>query len=98
MPNKASKKQWLVLILSVVILISSGIFLYKNKPEEIKYKEFTQMVKDNEIKEIVILSGENNIHVTKKDGSSFVTANPETDTFKKDMLEQDIDVKSEVSN
>lgn len=98
MPNKASKKQWLVLILSVVILISSGIFLYQNKPEEIKYKEFTQMVKDNEIKEIVILSGEDNIHVTKKDGSSFVTANPETDTFKKDMLDQDIDVKSKASN
>lgn len=92
-----SKKEWLALILSFTILIGYGVYYYKNKPEEVKYTEFTEMVNKNEIEEIVILKGESNIKVTKKDGSSFVTANPETDTFKESMLKKNVAVKSESS-
>lgn len=63
-----------------------------NKPEEIKYEQFMEMVNDDKVEKIKWTDDVEDITVTDKEGSEYVTENPKYENFKKEMLEEGIEV------
>ena len=71
-------------------------FSYKNKANvtTVTYNQFIEMVDKHEVKSILVdLKEGNSVYVTGTDGKQYKTANPKTDTFKKEMLVKGVDVK-----
>lgn len=92
--NSFSKRSIIVISLVIVICIIASIVLFltpKKDVVDIKYTEFLSFVKGEKVAEINI-SDSAKIHGKLKNGVSFSTDNPRTQTFKRDMLLQGINV------
>lgn len=83
----------IVTFLIIVLSIPSLFFnLNKEKPQELKYKEFIEMVDNRQVKKIEWTENSEKITVVGKDKKEYLTENPKYENFKKDMLENGIKV------
>lgn len=93
--SNLDKKQWITLIISIIVLVSFSVFIYLSQPEDLEYNDFLKMVSKGEVEEIEILKGKGNmlVHVKEKD-DLFITPNPESEKFKESMLKKGIKVNN----
>lgn len=102
--GKGPGKDKIVKIISYIILavlvITAGAGLYvgsgpggSDKPKEIKYEKFLDMVDAGQIKEIKWNADDETIAAYDKKDKEYTTSNPKYDDFKVDMLEQGVEVK-----
>ncbi|WP_066504877.1 ATP-dependent metallopeptidase FtsH/Yme1/Tma family protein [Abyssisolibacter fermentans] len=90
-----SKKQYIsISIILVIILASLSVYLIKTqeKPQEITYKVFYELVMDNKVSEVVLDSNAK-IKGYLNNGQYFVTDNPRTEDFKEELLLAGVEVK-----
>lgn len=102
--GKGPGKDKIVKIISYIILavlvITAGAGFYvgsgpggPDKPKEIKYEKFLDMVDAGQIKEIKWNADDETIAAYDKKDKEYTTSNPKYDDFKVDMLEQGVEVK-----
>lgn len=102
--GKGPGKDKIVKIISYIILtvlvITAGAGIYvgsgpggPDKPKEIKYEKFLDMVDAGQIKEIKWNADDETIAAYDKKDKEYTTSNPKYDDFKVDMLEQGVEVK-----
>lgn len=86
-----------VITIILVVFLIIGALMVKNNPKnsikEIRYEKFMQMVDAGDVKKIKWTEDAETIQVYDKDNKAYKTANPRYEDFKKDMLEQGIDVE-----
>lgn len=99
--NKSTKRNkpslFKVILIGCIFLccLSFIVFFAKkiDKPKEISYPKFMDMVKDDKIKTITWTEDIDEITVSGKNDKEYITENPKYENFKKDMLEYGIEVK-----
>ena len=80
----------------VFVTVVAGLLTWNhfNKPDEISYNEFTAMVEDKDVENVIINFSEDTFQLEKVDGEKYLTDNPRSEGFKKYLLENDIEVKA----
>ncbi|WDV47279.1 ATP-dependent metallopeptidase FtsH/Yme1/Tma family protein [Clostridiaceae bacterium M8S5] len=98
--SSLSRKHFILISLVIVIAIISSVVIYtqnKAKPQEIDYKTFNKLIKEKQVKE-VILNDTAKIKGYLKNGKLFTTDNPRTENFKELLLLEGIKVKEKESS
>lgn len=94
-------KHWIIsgCIFIIVLSIFTNIMMYINKPEEIQYTEFLDMIDGGEVEEVIadFKNGEK-IQVIDKEENTLITDNPKKDEFKEFLLLNNITVTEEKQN
>jgi len=94
MNKKKKLKKFLFTIPLIVIPMFLGYFanISASKIETISYNEFMEMVENKEIDNIEINLTNDTFEVEDHNGNHYLTDNPKYSNFKKDMLEQGVEV------
>lgn len=99
--NKYKRLTILFLIISVIWFNSTMYKSTKNQTgidlealETLPYTEFLADAEKSEVATLYYTVNNPNVYIEKTDGSYYIVPNPEYDTFKKDMLENGLIVKS----
>lgn len=99
-PGKDKIVKIISYIILAVLIVTAGAGLYvgsgpgrPEKPKEIKYEKFLDMVDAGQIKEIKWNEDDETITAYDKKDKEYTTSNPKYDDFKVDMLEQGVEVK-----
>ncbi|PLS19182.1 ATP-dependent zinc metalloprotease FtsH [Bacillus sp. M6-12] len=90
------EKRKKVLPFILILLLVSGVTYYVQKPEkpkDISYKEFTQMVEKDKVKEVTINLKSPTFTFEGKDKETYKTDNPKDEEFKKYLLENEVKVE-----
>mgnify|MGYP000762086210 CR=1 FL=1 len=93
MKKKSAMK--VTIIISIIFVISfvvSQFMSFGDKTEELTYNDFIQMVENKEVDNIQINLNNDTFLVEDNNGKTYITDNPKYSNFKKDMLEQGIEV------
>jgi cell division protease FtsH len=88
------RKKVLPFILILLLVSSVTYFVQKpEKPKEISYKQFTEMVEKDKVKSVSINLTSPTFEFEGKDKKNYQTDNPKDEKFKKYLLENEIKVK-----
>lgn len=91
---KDKKKIIITAIITIVVICTCCVTMVKKnkKPTEIKYEKFLEMVSDKKVDSIAWSEDSEYVTVIDKKEKEYLTENPRYEDFKKDMLEQGIEV------
>lgn len=85
---------------TIPALIFFAILGYANSepPKEVPYKSFQTQVSDGKVESALLDKINGEVLYETKNGKMYKTSHPEYDDFKKDLLENDVDVKNASSS
>lgn len=88
------KKNYIITIAIIFVLVLSILLggYYLKEDNEITYNEFLEMVKKDKVERIIYAKGENKVTIFDKEKKKKTTVNPESETFKEEMLKEGIEV------
>lgn len=84
------------IILVVLLFVTYSVFFFnaKTSPKEITYQEFQQMLTEKRIESIELNKQTERLTIKDKEKKQYTTESPQYENFKKEILEQGIDVKT----
>ena len=101
--NKKKKKSHnrfniIYIVIAIVIILITGISCFciinNKKDMELSYNQFVGYMKNNEVKSVKYSQEKEYIVGELSNGKTFKVENPQTDDFKKEMLEYNVDVEN----
>ena len=103
--NKKKKKKKshnrfniIYIVIAIVIILITGISCFciinNKKDMELSYNQFVGYMKNNEVKSVKYSQEKEYIVGELSNGKTFKVENPQTDDFKKEMLEYNVDVEN----
>lgn len=90
-------KRSFIPIIIFIVLIAGNIVFELFKGDELSYKKFENMVEKHEVKEAKYSRDKDKFEITDNKGNTYEVISPQTDDFKKYLLENNIKVKQDIS-
>lgn len=91
-----SKNPFSLLPIIVIVLVGVVFLLPSSKGSFVEYPTFLTQVEENKVEEIVI--DNENLYITYEDGEKGYTINPDSPTFREEMLKSNVLVSNSKSN
>lgn len=82
----------IIFVIYIVIAIISGIKDSREQIGDITLNEFYTMIENDEVENITLNKTDGIIYIHSKDGETFETINPDSDTFLQEIMEKGVDV------
>lgn len=87
----------ILIMVSLLLILTALIYVAYNetKPAEttLKYTEFIRHLENNEVEKVSIIKTEDTFNVYMKDSNVYSVINPDTEDFKKELLEKGVDIE-----
>ena len=98
-PKRKFEKKKIILSIILGVTLGLGLSIGLGNPvskdiEKITYNEFLDKVEKEEVESISYKYGNDSMSVVMKDGTTFNSDNPRTETFKEEMLKEGIEVNT----